>query len=236
MHIWIRNIKAKPNYDVKYENIYQSKLVELSKKKIACPILHNFPKGTIYLYVTCTGTPKIAPSKIAPPRLLRTLTLTLTPNPRKNLLGGLGGGGGNLPVTTCTYFRTEYVQITSDNKIWQLPKGSSPNFSSNIKILSSTPPEIYDFFFFSFLFSFFFFHIEGIKPLVKLNLYYVSIIPDCSVSISYRIDLLFPWEQIFFGMIFITERGWNAPILKWYEAYRMAIDPLQNLMETHFER
>ena len=31
---------------------------------------------------------------------------------------------------------------------------------------------------------------------------------------SYRIGLLFPLERIFFGMIFITERGWNAPILK----------------------
>ena len=31
---------------------------------------------------------------------------------------------------------------------------------------------------------------------------------------SYRIGLLFPLEHIFFGMIFVTERGWNAPILK----------------------
>ena len=31
---------------------------------------------------------------------------------------------------------------------------------------------------------------------------------------SYRIGLLFPLKRSFFGMIFITERGWNAPILK----------------------
>ena len=31
---------------------------------------------------------------------------------------------------------------------------------------------------------------------------------------SYRIGLLFPLEHNFFGMIFVTERGWNAPILK----------------------
>ena len=31
---------------------------------------------------------------------------------------------------------------------------------------------------------------------------------------SYQIGLLFPLEQIFFGMIFVTERGWNAPILE----------------------
>ena len=31
---------------------------------------------------------------------------------------------------------------------------------------------------------------------------------------SYQIGFLFPLEQIFFGMLFVTERGWNAPILK----------------------
>ena len=31
---------------------------------------------------------------------------------------------------------------------------------------------------------------------------------------SYQIGLLFPLEHIFFGMIFVTERGWNAAILK----------------------
>ena len=35
-----------------------------------------------------------------------------------------------------------------------------------------------------------------------------------SFQFSYRIDLLFPLERIFFGMIFITEKGWNAPMLK----------------------
>ena len=31
---------------------------------------------------------------------------------------------------------------------------------------------------------------------------------------SYRIGLLFPLEHIFSGMIFVTKRRWNAPILK----------------------
>ena len=31
---------------------------------------------------------------------------------------------------------------------------------------------------------------------------------------SYRIGLLFPLEHIFWGMIFVMERGWNALILK----------------------
>ena len=49
-----------------------------------------------------------------------------------------------------------------------------------------------------------------------LNIYYVSIIPDryrsVSVFISDRPSVSIGTE--FFGMIFITERGWNAPILK----------------------
>ena len=39
----------------------------------------------------------------------------------------------------------------------------------------------------------------------------------CGTRYTYRIVIapfLFPLEQIFFGMIFVTERGWNAPILK----------------------
>ena len=31
---------------------------------------------------------------------------------------------------------------------------------------------------------------------------------------SYRIGLLFPLEHIFWGMIFVMERGWNALILE----------------------
>ena len=34
-----------------------------------------------------------------------------------------------------------------------------------------------------------------------------------SFQFSYRIGFLFPLEYIF-GMIFVTEKGWNAPILK----------------------
>ena len=34
------------------------------------------------------------------------------------------------------------------------------------------------------------------------------------IHFPYRIGLLFPLEHIFFGMIFVTDRGWNAPILK----------------------
>ena len=44
---------------------------------------------------------------------------------------------------------------------------------------------------------------------------------------SYRIGLLFPLEHIFFGMIFITERGGTLRFWKWYEVYRIAIDPLR---------
>ena len=47
---------------------------------------------------------------------------------------------------------------------------------------------------------------------------------------SYQIGLLFPLEQIFFGMIFVTERGWKAPILKVTQGRS------KNLMETHLER
>ena len=41
--------------------------------------------------------------------------------------------------------------------------------------------------------------------------YQIAIAP---FQFSYRIGLLFPLEHIFFGMIFITEKGCNAPILK----------------------
>ena len=41
--------------------------------------------------------------------------------------------------------------------------------------------------------------------------YRIAIAP---FQFSYRIGLLFALEQIFFGMILITERGWNPPILK----------------------
>ena len=44
---------------------------------------------------------------------------------------------------------------------------------------------------------------------------------------SYRIGLLFPLEHIFFGMIFVTERGWNAPIVKVIRGVWIAIDPLR---------
>ena len=53
----------------------------------------------------------------------------------------------------------------------------------------------------------------------------------------YRIGLLFPLQHILFGMIFVTERGWNAPILKVIrcvsESYQSAP---RKLMETHLER
>ena len=52
----------------------------------------------------------------------------------------------------------------------------------------------------------------------------------------YRIGLLFPLEHIFFGMVFVTERCWNAPILKVIrgvsEAYLIAIAPLQKPNEN----
>ena len=35
-----------------------------------------------------------------------------------------------------------------------------------------------------------------------------------SFQFSYGIGLLFPLEHIFFSTIFVTERGWNATILK----------------------
>ena len=41
--------------------------------------------------------------------------------------------------------------------------------------------------------------------------YRIAIAP---FQFSYRIGFLFALEQIFFGMILITERGWNPPILK----------------------
>ena len=49
------------------------------------------------------------------------------------------------------------------------------------------------------------------KRLHMFPSYRISIAP---FQFSYRINLLFPLERIFFGMIFITERGWNAPTLK----------------------
>ena len=45
----------------------------------------------------------------------------------------------------------------------------------------------------------------------KFPSYQIAIAP---FQFSYRIGLLFPLEHIFFGMIFITEKGCNAPILK----------------------
>ena len=41
--------------------------------------------------------------------------------------------------------------------------------------------------------------------------YRIAIAP---FQFSYRIGLQFLLERIFFGMIFITKWGWNAPILK----------------------
>ena len=41
--------------------------------------------------------------------------------------------------------------------------------------------------------------------------YQIAIAP---FQFSYRIGLLFPLVQIFYGLIFVTEGGWNAPILK----------------------
>ena len=43
--------------------------------------------------------------------------------------------------------------------------------------------------------------------------YYVSIIPD-PFHFSYRIGLVLQLEWVFFGMIYITKRGWFTPILK----------------------
>lgn len=46
--------------------------------------------------------------------------------------------------------------------------------------------------------------------------YYVSIIPDRigRFQFSYQIGPLFLSDQIFFGMILVTEKEWNTPILK----------------------
>ena len=44
-----------------------------------------------------------------------------------------------------------------------------------------------------------------------LPLYKIAIAP---FQFLYRIGLLLPLEQIFFGMIIVTESGWTAPILK----------------------
>ena len=41
--------------------------------------------------------------------------------------------------------------------------------------------------------------------------YQIAILP---FQFSYWIGLLFPLEHTFFGMIFVTERSWKAPILK----------------------
>ena len=44
---------------------------------------------------------------------------------------------------------------------------------------------------------------------------------------SYRIGFLLPLEHIFFGMIFVTERGWNALILKVIRGVSDSYRPLQ---------
>ena len=41
--------------------------------------------------------------------------------------------------------------------------------------------------------------------------YRIDIVP---FQFLYRVSLLFPLEQIVFGMTFIKDRGWNAPIVK----------------------
>ena len=51
--------------------------------------------------------------------------------------------------------------------------------------------------------------------------YRIAIAP---FQFSYRIGLLFPLEHIFIGIIFVTNRFW-----KWFESYRITIDPLQKL-------
>ena len=43
------------------------------------------------------------------------------------------------------------------------------------------------------------------------SLYRIAMTP---FQFSYRIDLLFPLEHIFWGMNFVMERDWNALILK----------------------
>ena len=55
-------------------------------------------------------------------------------------------------------------------------------------------------------------------------LYRIAIPP---FQFSYRIGLLFPLERIYFGMIFIMEKGWNPPILKVIRTYQVATDLLQ---------
>ena len=49
---------------------------------------------------------------------------------------------------------------------------------------------------------------------------------------SYQIGLLFPLENIFFGMIFVTERGWNTPIRKVIRVVSDTIVPLQKPSEN----
>ena len=54
------------------------------------------------------------------------------------------------------------------------------------------------------------------------------------LKVLYQIGLLITQDQMFFDMIFITERDWNSPILNVIrgvsDSYRFT---LKNLIETH---
>ena len=54
--------------------------------------------------------------------------------------------------------------------------------------------------------------------------YQIAIAP---FQFSYRIVILFPLEQIFFGMIFVTVGVGTLRFWMWYEAYQIAIDLLK---------
>ena len=49
------------------------------------------------------------------------------------------------------------------------------------------------------------------KTYTMFSSYRIAISP---FQFSYWIRFQFPLEQIFFGVIFVTERGWNTPILE----------------------
>ena len=66
---------------------------------------------------------------------------------------------------------------------------------------------------------------EYLKTIYTMFPLYPIAIPP--FQFSYRIGLLFPLERMFFGMIFIMEKGWNPPILKVIRTYQVATDLLQ---------
>ena len=67
---------------------------------------------------------------------------------------------------------------------------------------------------------------QQISASVVYTMFPSYLIDIALLQFLYPISLLFPLKQIFFGMIFVTERVGTLRFRKSYEAYRIAIDPL----------